>query len=92
MYCILGVLDKIKTGLRYASNYLERAKDIADLVSESLGHKHAQRREDGNDEHKEQFIPSNLVSALFRLLGLDSHKVAAIAVNSVIFLAQIVCT
>ncbi|KMQ85985.1 hypothetical protein RF55_15180, partial [Lasius niger] len=85
------VLDKIKTGLQYASNYLETAKDIADLVSKSLGHKQKQKRgDDENNDAKQPFGPSNLVSAFFQLIGLDSQKVAAIAVNSVIFLAQMI--
>ncbi|XP_014477085.1 PREDICTED: uncharacterized protein LOC106745731 [Dinoponera quadriceps] len=86
------VLDKIKAGLQYASNYLETAKDIANLVSKSLGHnKSKQKRgEDGDEEVKQSFSPSNLISAFFRLIGLDSPKVAAIAVNSIIFLAQMI--
>ncbi|GAB1860357.1 hypothetical protein CAJAP_01436 [Camponotus japonicus] len=85
------VLHKIKTGLQYASNYLETAKDIADLVSKSLGGKQKQKRgDDENDDAKQPFGPSNLVSAFFHLIGLDSQKVAAIAVNSVIFLAQMI--
>lgn len=79
--------------MQYASNYLETAKDIADLVSKSLGHKQKQKRgDDENNENdaKQPFGPSNLVSAFFQLIGLDSQKVAAIAVNSVIFLAQMV--
>jgi len=77
--------------LQYASNYLETAKDIADLVSKSLGGKQKQKRgDDENDDAKQPFGPSNLVSAFFHLIGLDSQKVAAIAVNSVIFLAQMV--
>lgn len=87
---ILDVLNKIKAGLQYASNYLQTARDIANLVSKSLGHKPNQKRgEDGNDE-KQPFGPSNFVSAFFRLIGFDSQKIAAIAVNSVIFLAQMV--
>ncbi|EFN81215.1 hypothetical protein EAI_00925 [Harpegnathos saltator] len=88
------VLDKIKTGLKYASNYLETAKDIADLVSKSLGQDKQnlkqKRGEDGDDEVKQPFGPTNLVSAFFRLIGLDSPKIAAIAVNSIIFLAQMI--
>ncbi|CAK9806592.1 hypothetical protein ANTPLA_LOCUS4948 [Anthophora plagiata] len=86
-----GVLDKIKAGLVYATNYLEAAKDIADLVAKSLGHKEKERREE-NVETKEKgsFGPSNIMSAFFRLIGLDSQKVTAIAVNSVIFLAQMI--
>lgn len=61
-------------------------------MSKSLGHKQKQKRgEDGNDG-KPPFGPSNFVSAFFRLIGFDSQKVAAIAVNSVIFLAQMVST
>ncbi|KYM97628.1 hypothetical protein ALC62_11923 [Cyphomyrmex costatus] len=84
------VLDKIKAGLQYASNYLETAKDIADLVSKSLGHKQ-KREKNGNDE-KQPFGPSNFISAFFRLIGFDSQKIAAIAVNSVVFLAQMIST
>lgn len=92
---ISDVLDKIKAGLQYASNYLETAKDIAELVSKSLGHKQQQQKrgEDERDEARQpSFGPSNLVSAFFRLIGFDSPKIAAIAVNSVIFLAQMVKT
>lgn len=89
---ILDVLNKIKAGLQYASNYLQTAKDIANLVSKSLGHKQNQKRgeDGGNDEKQQQFGPSNFVSAFFRLIGFDSQKITAIAVNSVIFLAQMV--
>ncbi|CAL7939830.1 unnamed protein product [Xylocopa violacea] len=86
-----GVFDKIKTGLEYATNYLETAKDIADLVAQSLGHKQTERRGEASDtKNKDSFGPSNLMSAFFRLFGLDSQKVTAIAVNSVIFLAQMI--
>ncbi|XP_011166291.1 uncharacterized protein LOC105200435 [Solenopsis invicta] len=86
------VLDKIKAGLQYASNYLETAKDIADLVSKSLGHKPNQKRGEDRNGDKQSFGPSNFVSAFFRLIGFDSKKVAAVAVNSVIFLAQMIST
>ncbi|XP_043789881.1 uncharacterized protein LOC122713466 isoform X2 [Apis laboriosa] len=85
----VSVLDKIKTGFEYASNYLETAKDIADLVASSLGGKQKEKRgEDEDAKNKGGFGPSTLMSAFFRLFGLDSQKVTAIAVNSVIFLAQ----
>ncbi|KAK1123103.1 hypothetical protein K0M31_008736 [Melipona bicolor] len=86
-----GVLDKIKTGLEYATSYLETARNIADLVAKSLNGKQEERRGE-NDETREKgnFGPSNVVSAFFRLFGLDSQKVTAIAVNSVIFLAQMI--
>ncbi|XP_031775524.1 uncharacterized protein LOC116415207 [Apis florea] len=86
-----GVLDKIKTGFEYASNYLETAKDIADLVASSLGSKQKEKRgEDEDAKNKGSFGPSTVMSAFFRLFGLDSQKVTAIAVNSVIFLAQMI--
>lgn len=85
------MLDKIKTGFEYASNYLETAKDIADLVANSLGSKQKEKRDENEDaKNKASFGPSTLMSAFFRLFGLDSQKVTAIAVNSVIFLAQMV--
>lgn len=91
--CILlisDVLDKIKAGLQYANTYLETAKDIANLVSKSLHHKQKPKLgEDGNNE-KQPFGPSHFVSTFFRLIGFDSQKVAAIAVNSIIFLTQMV--
>ncbi|EZA50886.1 hypothetical protein X777_10855 [Ooceraea biroi] len=93
MLIISDVLDKIKAGLQYASNYLETAKDIADLVSKSLGHKQKQKQkrgEDGNDDTKQPFGPSNLVSAFFRLIGFDSQKIVAVTINSVVFLAQMI--
>jgi len=92
---ISDVLDKIKAGLQYASDYLETAKDIADLVARSLGHKQKQKYkpgQDGGDETKQSFGPSNLVSAFFRLIGFDSQKIVAITINSVVFLAQMVTT
>lgn len=85
-------MDKIKAGLEYATNYLETARDIADLVARSLGRKHNEEPEDTPTKKKGGFGPSNIMSAFFRLVGLDSQKVTAIAVNSVIFLAQMVST
>ncbi|XP_026674586.1 uncharacterized protein LOC108631313 [Ceratina calcarata] len=85
-----GVLDKIKAGLEYATNYLETAKDIANLVAKSLGKKRPEKDGHVNPEEKGNFGPPNIMSAFFRLFGLDSQKVTAIAVNSVIFLAQMI--
>lgn len=91
-----GVFDKIKEGLRSAKNYLKTVKDIANLVSESLNRKESQRRGDNGEfnedkeKPKESLGPAPFVSAFFRLLGLNSQKITAITVNSVIFLAQMV--
>ncbi|KAI4498871.1 hypothetical protein M0802_006046 [Mischocyttarus mexicanus] len=90
-----GMLDKIKTGLRYANDYLEIVKDVTNLVSKSLNSENkgsSKRGDPGVDEpnQNQDFRPVNLITAFFRLIGLDSQKVAAIAVNSVIFLAQMI--
>lgn len=86
-----GVFDKIKEGLRNARNYLNTVKDIANLVSKSLNRKQSQRRGDDEDKEKPKGNgPVPIISAFFRLLGLDSQKITAITVNSVIFLAQMV--
>lgn len=87
------MLDKIKSGFRYANDYLKIVKDVANLVSQSLNsekEESTKRGGHGEDEKNQDFGPTNVISAFFRLLGLDSQKIAAIAVNSVIFLAQMV--
>ncbi|KAK2582480.1 hypothetical protein KPH14_004784 [Odynerus spinipes] len=88
-----GVFDKIKAGFRYANDYLETVKEVANLVAKSLNpkRKESQNRGDRAGDHTDRdFGTSNIVSAFFRLLGLDSQKVAAITVNSAIFLAQMI--
>lgn len=63
-------------------------------MSKSLGHgKTSEKR--GDDGLKTERVrkdseTANLISGFFRLLGLESPRIAAIAVNSVIFLAQMV--
>ncbi|XP_046624959.1 uncharacterized protein LOC124307379 isoform X2 [Neodiprion virginianus] len=94
-----GVLDTIKSGLEYASSYIDIAKDIADLVATSLGHEKRNRGDNGSDQPSENFAGKKkyfgnqgLVAAFFKLLGLDPTKINAIAVNSAIFLAQMIST
>ncbi|KAK0163145.1 hypothetical protein PV327_006853 [Microctonus hyperodae] len=89
-----GVLEKLKNGLKYARNYLETAKEIADLVANSLKQNNNDKKR-GDEYVKNDKMPKgnyydNLTSAFFRLLGLDSPKIAAITVNSAIFLAQLI--
>ena len=82
--------------MRNAHNYFKTAKDIADLVAKSLNRKGTQKKgddgEDRMDENKPKraFGAVTFVSTFFRLLGLDTQKITAIAINSVIFLAQMV--
>ncbi|KAK0081980.1 hypothetical protein PV326_007399 [Microctonus aethiopoides] len=99
-HCVFGeanrndVLEKLKNGLKYARNYLETAKEIADLVANSW------KQQDNNKKRGDEYVKNdkipkgnysdNLTSAFFRLLGLDSPKIAAITVNSAIFLAQLI--
>jgi hypothetical protein len=90
-----GMFDKIKAGLQNARNYLETAKDIADLVSESLRTKETEnkRGDDADFTNKEESKPfeiTNIITTFFRLLGLDSKKMTAVTVNSFIFFAQMV--
>ncbi|KAJ8667000.1 hypothetical protein QAD02_008662 [Eretmocerus hayati] len=92
-----GVFEKIRAGLQNAKNYLETAKNIADLVSNSLNKNKYQSykmRGDNDDfadsPRKDTFEPKNLISSFFRLMGLDSGKVTAITVNGFVFLAQLI--
>ncbi|XP_046749253.1 uncharacterized protein LOC124413008 [Diprion similis] len=94
-----GVLDTIKSGLEYASSYIGIAKDIAELVATSLGHEKQNRGDNGTDQpsknftgKKKYFGNQGLMAAFFKLLGLDPTKINAIAVNSAIFLAQMIST
>lgn len=73
--------------------YLETVKEVAELVSKSLKQQSDRKKGDEStqsDGGNQNFNSGNLASAFFRLLGLDSPKIAAITVNSAIFLAQVV--
>lgn len=72
---------------------METVKEVADLVSDSL--KKQPDRKKGDESPPEDSGDrsagfGSLASVFFRLLGLDSPKIAAITVNSAIFLAQVV--
>ncbi|KAF7992386.1 hypothetical protein HCN44_001711 [Aphidius gifuensis] len=93
VFFFVAMLAKIKNGLQTAKNYLDTAKDIADLVSTSLGHnKHHEHgdRDNKNDKLSKRLGNGNITSAFFRLLGLDTPRIAAIAINSAIFLTQMI--
>lgn len=75
--------------MQNAGNYFNIAKDVANLVSQSLGKQNSQKKTE-EEKNETSSTKSTLVDGFFRLLGLDSHKIIAIAVNSVIFLAQLV--
>ncbi|KAH0553551.1 uncharacterized protein LOC123263175 [Cotesia glomerata] len=93
--CEEGFFDKLKSGLQSMRNYLETVKEVADLVSDSL--KKQPDRKKGDESPQEDAGDrsagfGSLASVFFRLLGLDSPKIAAITVNSAIFLAQVIAS
>ncbi|XP_011495044.1 PREDICTED: uncharacterized protein LOC105359971 [Ceratosolen solmsi marchali] len=90
-----GMFDKIKAGLQNAKNYLETARDIADLVSESLRLKETENKRGANadftnEQGNKPFELTNLMSTFFRFLGLDTKKITAVTINSFIFFAQMI--
>ena len=83
-----AVVTKFREGLNMAGKFLglNTAQGVAHLVSSSLLTTLPQwpREEtDGGLQH-------GLFSGFFRLLGLDSTKLGAIALNVIIFIAQLV--
>ncbi|XP_034942896.1 uncharacterized protein [Chelonus insularis] len=87
-----ALLEKIRNGLKSMKSYLDRVKGIASLVSNTFKRKNDQKPcdDDKNGDGMKRPESSTLASAFFRLLGLDTPKIAAITVNSAIFLAQMV--
>ncbi|KAF5302826.1 hypothetical protein FQA39_LY02006 [Lamprigera yunnana] len=76
------VISKIKAGFEVAGKFLgfDLENGLAQIVSETFGGKQ-QKHDD------EKF---NIFSGLLRLLGLDAKKIGAIAVNAIIFVAQLI--
>ncbi|XP_021928943.1 uncharacterized protein LOC110834270 isoform X2 [Zootermopsis nevadensis] len=65
---------------------LNTAQGVANLVSSSLLKARPQWLREGSDTSFEH----GLFSGFFRLLGLDSTKLGAIALNAIIFIAQLI--
>lgn len=65
---------------------LNTAQGVAHLVSSSLLTTRPQWLREGTDVG----LQHGLFSGFFRLLGLDSTKLGAIALNAIIFIAQLV--
>lgn len=78
------VFGKLKSGFQFAGKLLgiDQAKGVAQLVSQAFGKAH--KKGDGSE------ATNNLFSRFFRILGFDVKKIGAIAVNAIIFVAQIV--
>lgn len=81
-----GVFGKLKTGLKLAGQFLglDTASEVAKLVTESFA-KPSRKGDTANSG-------TNIFSGFFRILGLESSKIGAIAVNAIVFFAQLVST
>lgn len=82
------MVTKFREGLNMAGKFLglNTAQGVAHLVSSSLLTTRPQWPREGTDVG----LQHGLFSGFFRLLGLDSTKLGAIALNVIIFIAQLV--
>lgn len=81
------MFGKLATGIRLAGKLLgfDEATGVAELISEAFGKTDTlSKKGDEGDEQK------NIFSGFLRILGFDAKKVGAIAVNAIIFVAQLV--
>lgn len=88
-----SIVDNIHSGIKFAGKFLgiDTAADVADLVSKAFSKNMMRNKiEDTpkSDIKKEQ--PNNLLAGLFRLMGLEGSKLGALAINGIIFIAQMV--
>jgi hypothetical protein len=88
--CAAGVVAKFREGLAMAGKFLglNTAEGVAHLVSTSLLSAPPQRPKQGPDARPQH----GLFSGFLSLLGLDSTKLGAIALNAVVFMAKLVST
>lgn len=79
------VFGKLKSGFQFAGKLLgiDQANGVAQLVSQAFGKAQTRKGDEGA-------ATNNLFSSFFRILGFDVKKIGAIAVNAIIFVAQIV--
>jgi hypothetical protein len=84
------MVAKFREGLDMAGKFLglNTAQGVAHLVSTSLLNARPQWLREGPDAS----LQHGLFSGFLRLLGLDSTKLGAIALNAIIFMAQLVST
>ncbi|KAK9870011.1 hypothetical protein WA026_006106 [Henosepilachna vigintioctopunctata] len=78
------MFGKLKSGLEMAGKWLglDRSRGVANLVSEAFG-KINNRKGDYEES-------GNIFSGFLRMLGFDAKKIGAIAVNSIVFIAQLI--
>ncbi|GJQ64997.1 hypothetical protein Trydic_g7159 [Trypoxylus dichotomus] len=86
-FCGQGILDKLTSGFKLAGKLLglDRVTSISQLVSESFGGNIKRNTAENEDE-------PNIFSNFLRIFGFDVKKIGAIAVNAVIFVAQLIST
>jgi hypothetical protein len=84
------VVAKFREGLNMAGKFLglNTAQGVAHLVSTSLLNARPQWLREGPAAS----LQHGLFSGFLKLLGLDSTKLGAIALNAIIFMAQLVST
>lgn len=80
-----GMFGNIAKGIRLAGKLLglDKSTGVAELVSETFG-KTDKKGDDGDGGQQ------NIFSGFLRILGFDAKRVGAIAVNAIIFVAQLV--
>lgn len=80
-----GILDKITSGFKLAKKLLglDRVIGVSQLVSEAFGR-------DAEADNDKKDGGTNIFSSFLRIFGFDVKKIGAIAVNAVIFVAQLV--
>ncbi|KAJ9600747.1 hypothetical protein L9F63_001102 [Diploptera punctata] len=83
-----SVVAKLKEGIDTAGKLLglNTAQGVAHLVSSSLLRTRPMWLREGSDTT----LQHGIFSGFFRLLGLDSTKLGAIALNAIIFIAQLI--
>lgn len=78
------VFGKLKSSFQLAGKLLgiEHANEVAQLVAETFGK--TSKKGDSSP------TPNNIFAGFLRVLGFDSKKIGAIAVNAIIFVSQLV--
>lgn len=79
-----GIFEKLQTSFEMAGKLLglDKAKSVAQLVSDAFGK--SGKKGDGSEGGQ------NIFSGFLRIFGFDSKKIGAIAINAIIFVAQLV--
>lgn len=80
------MFGKLRSGFQLAGELLgvDATQGIAQLVASTFGKSNAKIKGESADGGQ------NIFGGLLRILGLDSKKVGAIAINALIFVAQLV--